>query len=380
MLPPIQPHTLAKHHILEYHLNQWFPILGRTHRRLRYIDGFAGPGEYEGGDTGSPILALETIRQHSEFERFEREGKTIEFLFVERDEDFYQSLHRRVGNSSWPGNFKISVEHGEFEAVLTRILNYDDAEDGLPPPTLLFVDPFGSAGFPMSLFRRMSVFSRVDALINLNHAEFVRWILPDPLKHVTADRLYGDSRWGPALSMTGRVLGQFLVDEYEKALHDIGWITTSFEMVNMLNQPAYHLVFGTGSPKGLEAMKRAMRNASQTGEFRYSDRIDSAQPILLGLNMTEQFPAEIAELLFRKYEGQEIPFDRLVEEEIDEHRWWLESDLRSALLILEYGDDPQISEVRYVDGRIRRARSYPPGTHITFGRPNAPEQGQLPLK
>ncbi len=55
-LPPIQPHTQAKHHILKYYLDEWFPILGRARGSLRYIDGFAGPGEYEGGEDGSPIM------------------------------------------------------------------------------------------------------------------------------------------------------------------------------------------------------------------------------------------------------------------------------------------------------------------------------------
>ena len=332
-LPPIQPHTIAKHHILNYHLQEWFPILGRTHKRLRYIDGFAGPGEYESGDLGSPILALETVRSHRDFERFSREGGEMEFLFVEKDPDFHRSLKSKVDSDSWPTNFNIDIRSGEFETTLTTVL--DDASrmgQGIPP-TLLFVDPFGSAGFPMSLFQRLSGYSRVDALINLNHAEFVRWILPDPLKHITADRLYGGSRWRPALTLNGRQQGQFLVDEYENALRDNGWITTSFEMVNKLNQPAYHLVFGTASTRGLEAMKRAMRNASQTGEFRYSDRIDSAQPVLLGLDMAEQFRREIADLLFFKYEGKEIGFDQLMEDEINRHRWWLEPDLRAALEI-----------------------------------------------
>ena len=71
------------------------------------------------------------------------------------------------------------------------------------PPTLLFIDPFGPAGFSMDLLKRLSAFDRVDVLINLNYLEFVRWILPDPIKHITADRLYGGSRWRPALDLEG---------------------------------------------------------------------------------------------------------------------------------------------------------------------------------
>ena len=37
------------------------PILSRgSFPEILYIDGFAGPGEYEGGEPGSPIIALET--------------------------------------------------------------------------------------------------------------------------------------------------------------------------------------------------------------------------------------------------------------------------------------------------------------------------------
>ena len=47
---------------------------------------------------------------------------------------------------------------------------------------LIFIDPFGPAGFPMQLMARLADFDRVEVLINLNHLEFVQWILPDPSK------------------------------------------------------------------------------------------------------------------------------------------------------------------------------------------------------
>ena len=176
------------------------------------------------------------------------------------------------------------------------------------------------------------------------------------------------------MDLDGRARAMFLVDEYEKALREIGWRGTSFEMVNTQNQTAYHLVFGTGSYKGMEAIKRAMRNASQTGEFRYTDRIDSAQPVLLGLDMANEYPTEIGEFLFQKYQGQEVALDRLIEDEVNWHRWWLPPDLREGLKNLEYGDNRGIVNVRNRDGRTRRRGTYPEGCHIEFGRP---PQGRL---
>ena len=88
----ILPHTEAKHDILTFHLGAWFPILGRSFNRLQFIDGFSGPGQYLGGEPGSPILALNTVERHRYFSEFARAGKTIDFLFVEKEPRFYASL------------------------------------------------------------------------------------------------------------------------------------------------------------------------------------------------------------------------------------------------------------------------------------------------
>ena len=42
--------TQGKHLILRNYLNGWFPILGSSNGRLLFIDGFAGPGEYDNGE------------------------------------------------------------------------------------------------------------------------------------------------------------------------------------------------------------------------------------------------------------------------------------------------------------------------------------------
>ena len=123
MLPPISPHTEAKHHILQYHLEQWFAILGRSHRRLQYIDGFAGPGEYGCGEQGSPILALHTVSRHRIFETFAQEDKRVEFLFVDKNPDYCRHLQGKLDEHPWPSAFKIEVRHGEFEDTLKQYLD-----------------------------------------------------------------------------------------------------------------------------------------------------------------------------------------------------------------------------------------------------------------
>src|ERR1700676_263902 len=71
------PHTLAKHAILQRYLQAWFPILSRQasalsrkyrdvlSREILFIDGFAGPGEYTNGKEGSPVIALKAALDHA---------------------------------------------------------------------------------------------------------------------------------------------------------------------------------------------------------------------------------------------------------------------------------------------------------------------------
>lgn len=61
---PLEPHTSAKHEIMRRYLGGWFPILGSAHRRIVFIDGFAGPGVYDHGQHGSPVIALNTLLNH----------------------------------------------------------------------------------------------------------------------------------------------------------------------------------------------------------------------------------------------------------------------------------------------------------------------------
>jgi len=77
---PLEDHTKAKHEILRNYLAAWFPILSIYSQRIVYIDGFAGPGVYSGGEPGSPVLAIKTAYEHLLKDRF----KEIVFFFIEK--------------------------------------------------------------------------------------------------------------------------------------------------------------------------------------------------------------------------------------------------------------------------------------------------------
>lgn len=59
----LESHTEAKHRLYKRYLDAWFPILLQQSwvNRVTYVDAFAGPGEYEAHEEGSPIFALDRL-------------------------------------------------------------------------------------------------------------------------------------------------------------------------------------------------------------------------------------------------------------------------------------------------------------------------------
>ena len=55
----------TKHMLIREYLKGWFPKLGFWSDRVVYLDTHAGRGEHKQGQAGSPIVALETLLQHS---------------------------------------------------------------------------------------------------------------------------------------------------------------------------------------------------------------------------------------------------------------------------------------------------------------------------
>ena len=49
----LEPHTKGKHLVLQHYMGAWLPILTSWNGRVLFIDAFAGPGEYTGGEAGS---------------------------------------------------------------------------------------------------------------------------------------------------------------------------------------------------------------------------------------------------------------------------------------------------------------------------------------
>src|ERR1700739_174770 len=94
VLWPLDDHTRAKHRVLRAYLDAWIPVMGQQALKVRpagvqpprllLVDGFAGPGRYETGEPGSPLIMLDALASHKAFSKFS--AVQFIYLFIEKDQ------------------------------------------------------------------------------------------------------------------------------------------------------------------------------------------------------------------------------------------------------------------------------------------------------
>lgn len=291
------PHTGVKHQILRSYLGAWYGKLAWT-RRLVFIDGFAGPGGYDGGEEGSPLIALRMAIDHKAFQPGSKTENCDRVLaFIEADPARYTQLLLELEKIALPEHVKVLTYNVEFEEGFTAIL--DGAQRRLAP-AFVMIDPFGWTGFPFSLVERLGQEDRSEVMVSFMIESVTRWI-SHPQQEANWDRLFGSGEWRqmPA-NGTPDERRQFLIGLYERRLREAGFVYQwRFELRDEGNRSEYYLMYGSKSREGLAAMKEAMWKVAPDGSFRYSDYqqgggqmrlfLGDADPRVLGGLLTARF-------------------------------------------------------------------------------------------
>ena len=88
LLWKLEEHTEAKHRLYTRYLDAWWPIFLQQNwvARVTYLEAFSGPGEYEGGQPGSPIYALRSLLNHKQRSTMHVRRDRVTLIFMEKDE------------------------------------------------------------------------------------------------------------------------------------------------------------------------------------------------------------------------------------------------------------------------------------------------------
>jgi three-Cys-motif partner protein len=357
---PLEPHTAKKHEILKRYFDAWLPILAMTNLRVIYIDGFAGPGVYSGGEDGSPVIVLKAALGH-------RYKPATEFccLFVEADKKRYDHLTSVLGAlPTLPKNIKFQTAHTTFDDKISSILDELDQKRQALFPTLAFIDPFGFKHTPFKTIARLMTHPKCEVLINFMYEEINRFLgLPDYAK--TFDELFGCQDWRGALELsTPEEKVAATRDLYLRQLKKVAKHARSFQMINMGNRVDYFLYFATDNTLGLRRMKEAMWKVDKTGEFQFSDLTDASHQLLLSFASSPNLEP-LREMIVAAFGGIEIEISAL-EDWVVTDTPYLPTHLRKPILD-PMEDDGSLTVVAAKPNR--RRHTYPAGTVLKFATP-----------
>lgn len=353
---PIEPHTQAKHEILSRYLGAWFPILGSWQGRIIYMDGFAGPGEYTGGESGSPIIALDVAANHP----MQVDCEQI-FWFVDEDKRRADHLQSLIDQQKYPGNFIIEVVHGQFHEVLTRVLDNLEQAGSNIAPTFAFIDPFGFSGVAMNLVHRLLNQGRTEAFINFPIGAVNRFIEhPDLQIQTHMLNLFGtDEALEVARSDGDRVAN--LRTLYQQQLRLAAKYVRFFQMRNRQNAPVYDLFFAGNHELGHYRMKEAMWRVDPDGEFTFSDATNPEQLILF---TTDNSP-HLLDSICQQFQGSQEIQVRRVKRWVRNSTPFLDTHMRAALRLGEESGRLDVLETK-ADGKKRRRGTYPDNVIISI--------------
>lgn len=251
-------HTKAKHELLLAFFNKWVSIHSETFTKtggglVRIYDGFAGPGVYSGGESGSPLVLMRALCTNGNL-LTRWHGVDYDVHFVEKNSDRASLLKRKLvefeqamrAGPGWSERVRWSVTCGRYEENVPQPVPGNSA-------LFLFLDPFGYSHSPMSLTRDLVQQPKSDTLIFLP-LSFVNRFAGREGQERALDRFFGTPDWRQVPDGPGRP--QALLELFQRQLEAGGlhWVLP-FRLKPPERENEYWIVGGSGHLAGFESIK-----------------------------------------------------------------------------------------------------------------------------
>jgi three-Cys-motif partner protein len=352
-------HTQGKHLVLRNYLNAWLPILGSWNGRIVFVDGFAGPGEYESGEDGSPIIALKALITHGQQHVIRA---NVTFFFIESNPARAEHLRSLVDalKPELPPTTTVHVVEDRFDASMTQVLDSLEEQRQKLAPAFVMVDPFGVSGTPMAVIQRILRNPRCEVYISFMYESINRFLsTPEFAAHL--DELFGTPEWRGALARSGEDRKKYLYELYADQLRESGAEhVVHFDLYDG-NRLIYAIFFGTQHPKGCDLMKQAIWKVAPFGDFSFRGSHDDQ--LILGVAEPDFRP--LMEALCREFAGGEwVTIEQVTafvaSDAVEYHTGQLK---RCALRPMEIAGRIAVDE-----GTRKRRGTFPPNCRLRFER------------
>ncbi len=223
---------------------------------VRIYDGFAGPGVYVGGASGSPLILMRALCTNP---RLHRQWASVDYelRFVEKHPARAAMLRAKLaeletamrGGPGWSERVSWSVTCGRYED------NVPQPVTGRNSALFLFLDPFGYSHAPMTLTRDLVQQPKSDTLIFLP-LSFVNRFVGREGQERALDRFFGNPAWREVPDGPGRPA--VLLTLFQRQLRSAGlrWVLP-FRIRPEERSNEYWVVGGSSHLRGFASIKEA---------------------------------------------------------------------------------------------------------------------------
>ncbi len=313
----------AKHQLLRRYLDGWFPILTSVHGRVIYVDCHAGRGIHETGQQGSPILALQRLRDHQLRAQI-LDSTEVQFVFFENDLTNYERLCREIESlGELPSNITVDIFQEDYEEHLRHLVDTMNQHNQALAPSFAFVDPFGFT-LSMELLNDLLAFPRCELLINFMF-RYVNMAIHHPAQASNMDSLFGCQDWRELVNIE---------NSHEREYETIALFShqlkaefvTHINMVGDNKVLKYVLLHASNHPRGRELMKESMWAVVPDGSFTAFERDTPDQLILI-----EPKPSlePLKDLLWENFAGRQVRMKEIYDWLLQE--WYLKKHIHQVL-------------------------------------------------
>ena len=275
-----KPWSVYKDLILDYYLQPYLAKVARLGKPVAVVDCFAGPGRFEDGEEGSPLIIARRLTE------LQKRGDPVTAMFIEANYVLFERLKHATSDLSIPHE----VRHGDFRSYVPEIARLARSHT-----LFAYIDPFNPSALAFDdlgpIYDGLHANRSVETLINFPSTGFVRatqgaWPLAREGDGPTDeddtalkwDSYAGGTYWRQLISnpaLTGSECADLIAQGYANRLRE-RWFRYVLQYAIRERYEdklaKYHLVFGSRHPNAVELMNRAMVKARR--EFIGAGYID----------------------------------------------------------------------------------------------------------
>lgn len=165
-----RPWSHIKDEVLRHYMDPYLAKVNRLKQPILLIDGYAGPGVFDDGTIGSPLIICEKAEL--------RAKGNYKAIFINKDKEHHEKLYKELHKKGWLTSTQLLL--GDSRLLLQRLPKTFKKQT-----VFLYLDPFGPTGCDFALLQpfleRDQKFS-TEILLTMNMPGMHRFAAPNAVK------------------------------------------------------------------------------------------------------------------------------------------------------------------------------------------------------